>query len=116
MRGRQIGNPCIVEPEIEHARAIVDDYAGEGPIALPELRVLLERAEGLDSVKATELAVSVLCEYLATHRIQVHRGRPLDADLPVIAESEARERLEQHSAYVYGNGDEARTWFSIEPR
>jgi hypothetical protein len=104
-----------VEPDIERARAIIDDYAGEGPIALPELRESLERTEGLDSVDATELAVSVLCEYLAADRIHVHRGRALDSDFPVIAESEARERLEERSAYVYGDGDDIRTWFSIEP-
>jgi len=104
-----------VEPDIERARAIVDDYAGEGPIALPELRELLERAEDLASDDATELAASVLGAYLAAGRIQVHRGRALDADLPVIADSEARERLEERSAYAYGDGDEIRTWFSIEP-
>jgi hypothetical protein len=105
-----------VEPDIERrAGAIVDDYAGEGPIALPELRESLERALGLESGDATDLSVSVLCEYFAAHRIQVHRGRYLDSDLPVIAESEARELLEQRVAYVYGDGHEIRTWFSVEP-
>jgi hypothetical protein len=104
-----------VEPDIERARAIVDDYAGEGAIALPELRESLERAERLDSVDATELAVRVLSEYFAAHRIQVHRGRALDHDLPAIAESHARELLKERAAYVYGDGDELRTWFSLEP-
>lgn len=94
----------------------MEDYAGEGPIALPELRESLERAGWLDSAEATELAVSVLGEYLAADRIHVYRGRALDGDLPMMTEAEARHRLEQRADYVYGDGDEVRTWFSLEPR
>jgi hypothetical protein len=100
---------------LPEARRIVDDHIGEGPIALPELKESLERRVGLAPEQAVDTALAVLREYLRAGRIQVYRGRYLD-DPAVVADAEAHRLLEQRSAYVYGDGDEIRTWFSVPGR
>jgi hypothetical protein len=104
------------EPEIEIARVIVEDHAGEGPIAFPELLESLSRrvfSSGHDADRG--LARTVLREYLALGRIEIHTGKALDTNLPVADHNTAASLVDDPSRYEYGDGDEVRAWFSIEP-
>lgn len=104
------------EPDIEIAGMIVEDYAGEGPIAFPELlESLSQRVFRLDRDADLELARQVLREYLGQGRINVHIGRALDDDLPVVDRKTALSLVEDLARYEYGDGDEIRSWFSLEP-
>jgi hypothetical protein len=97
---------------LSRARRIVGHRIGEGPIALPELKESLEPHAGLSSERAVDIAQAVLREYLCAGRIQVYRGRALE-DPVVVPDAEAPPLLQQRSAYVYGDGDEIRTWASM---
>lgn len=100
---------------LPEARRIVADHIGEGPIALPELKESLERLLGLTPEQAVDTAQAALREYLNAGRIQVYRGRYLD-DPVLVPDAEAQLLLEERSAYVYGDADEIRTWFSVPGR
>lgn len=98
------------------ARVIVDDYSGEGPIAFPELLESLRQRVFPDDLDA-DLAIAreVLLEYLTAGRVRVHLGPALGSDLPVVDDRTARQLVEDRAKYVYGDGDEVRAWFSLDP-
>ena len=58
----------------ERAQAIVEDYCGEGTIALPEAKESFQRQLGLEEEAAVDLLVQVLSELCGDQRFRVHRG------------------------------------------
>lgn len=69
--------------------------------------------DGVPDDVAVSAAESALNDYLLAGRIEVHRGRALDEDLPVVSVDEARRIVADQDAYRYGEGDELRAWFSV---
>ena len=104
------------EQDIAIARMIVDEYAVERPIAFPELlESLSRRVFPLSRDTDLELARRVLREYLGQGRITIHMGRALDDDLPPVDGKTAASLVEDLARYEYGDGDEIRSWLSLEP-
>lgn len=103
----------MAEDLTRRAHAIVEDRCGEGPIALPEVRESVERQLLLGESQAIELAIEVLRDLCGSERFRVQRGRYLD-DLPDVDRREERRLVEERDAYVYGDGGEVRTWFSLD--
>ncbi len=100
---------------MDEARAAVEDVAGEGPIAFPELTDSLSPLPGIDEADAAALARNVLREHLRAGRLRIHRGRALDEDLPRQGAAAAASLVEDEGSYRYGDGDEVRAWFSLDP-
>ncbi|MCW3056446.1 MAG: hypothetical protein JWO21_415 [Solirubrobacterales bacterium] len=109
-----LDNPCMAESVIEKAHAIVEDYCGEGPIALPEVKESFERDLSLEEVAAVDLAVEVLSALCGDERFRVQRGRALEIDLLAVGRADQRRLIEERRSYSYGEGGEVRTWFSLD--
>jgi hypothetical protein len=114
MRGRSRCGIISGVDDLHRARTVVEDHCGEGPIAFPELEESLRRGLSVPNAAAVELARAVLKEFLSAGRIRIHRGRALDPELPEATVEEARHLIEDRAAYHYGDGDEARAWFSLD--
>lgn len=108
-----LDNACMGESLSERAHAIVEGHCGGGVIGLPEVKESFERALSLGESAATDLAIEVLSEFCGSERFRVHRGRALD-DPPPVDRREERALIEERVAYGYGDGDEVRTWFSLD--
>jgi len=113
-RKRKSADWRIVDRMLE-SRAVVEDHAGEGPIAFPELHDSLRRLPGVAETEAVELARAVLREYWTSGRIAIHLGRALDSDLSQVSSAHAVSLIENGARYRYGDGGEVRAWFSLSP-
>ncbi len=98
---------------LEQARAVVDDYLGEGQIAFPELPELLSLHAGVTEEIAVRLAQTALREYFESSRITIHLARAMDDDLSEVTRAEAISVIQDPTRYRYGDGDEIRAWFIV---
>lgn len=98
----------------DRARAIIEDFCGEGTIALPQVRESIERSLPADSAAAVDLAIDVLSAFVGNERFRVHRGPALGGQPVVATAADERLLIEDRGAYCYGDGGEVRTWFSLD--